>query len=60
VNSPYECKIQCDDDEPRYILYKNGKAAQCETPPGCLDYGEDHRITCAPPVAMSTVDSSEK
>lgn len=54
VNSPYECDVQCEDDKPRYILYSNGKATQCETPPGCLDYGEDHRITCTPPAAMST------
>ncbi|HVW66500.1 MAG TPA: hypothetical protein VHA78_02085 [Candidatus Peribacteraceae bacterium] len=51
---PWTCQVQCNDDQPRYILYSNGMATQCETPPGCLDYGEDHGITCKPPVAQST------
>ena len=59
VNTPYECKVQCEDDEPRYILYANGKAAQCEDPPGCLDYGEDNGITCRPPSAMTPLTSSK-
>ncbi len=49
VNEPWTCKVQCDDDEPRYILYTNGKATQCEIPPGCNDTGEDSNITCTPP-----------
>lgn len=56
VNTPHECIVQCEDDLPRYIQYSNGKAAQCDTPPSCLDYGEDHRITCKPPAAMSTIE----
>ena len=51
VNDPWDCKVQCDDDEPRYILYSNGKATQCETSPGCNDYGEDRGITCKLPAA---------
>jgi len=43
---PHACAVQCADDKPRYILYKNGKATQCETPPGCNDYGEDRGVTC--------------
>lgn len=50
---PHACAVQCDDDKPRYILYKNGKATQCETPPGCNDYGEDRGVTCEVP-AQST------
>lgn len=49
VNDPWTCKVQCDDDKPRYILYSNGKATQCETPPGCNDSGEDNGITCTAP-----------
>lgn len=49
VNDPWTCQEQCDDNEPRYILYSNGKATQCESPPGCNDYGEDNGITCTPP-----------
>lgn len=45
---PHSCVSQCDDDQPRYLVYTNGKATQCETPPGCNDYGEDHGITCKP------------
>ncbi|UPA22628.1 hypothetical protein K8942_00225 [Candidatus Peribacteria bacterium] len=50
VNEPWTCREQCDDNEPRYILYTNGRATQCETPPGCNDTGEDNNITCVPPV----------
>ena len=46
ANEPWTCKPQCDDDQPRYILYTNGKATQCETPPGCNDTGEDTGVTC--------------
>lgn len=49
INDPWTCKEQCDDNKPRYILYSNGKATQCETPPGCNDIGEDRGITCTPP-----------
>ena len=48
VVDPWSCQPQCEDDLPRYLLYSNGKATQCETPPGCNDYGEDHGITCIP------------
>jgi hypothetical protein len=51
VNEPWTCQVQCDDDEPRYILYSNGMATQCETPPGCNDTGEDTGVTCTPPAA---------
>lgn len=51
VNDPWTCKPQCDDDKPRYILYSNGKATQCETPPGCNDTGEDNGVTCTVPAA---------
>ncbi len=58
---PHECKVQCADNKPRYILYTNKMATQCETPPGCNDWGEDRRVTCVPPDsttdAMSAVDS---
>ncbi len=53
VNDPWDCKVQCDDQRPRYILYTNGKATQCETPPGCNDFGEDNAITCNPPNIQS-------
>lgn len=46
---PHACAIQCTDDKQRYVLYSNGKATQCETPPGCNDYGEDRGETCEPP-----------
>ena len=48
--SPFECKVQCGGNNPRYILYTNGLATQCEEPPGCTDYGEDFDITCVAPV----------
>lgn len=47
---PHACAVQCEDDKPRYILYKDGKATQCQTPPGCNDEGEDRGILCTPPV----------
>lgn len=48
-SKPHECIVQCKDDEPRYILYTDGLATQCETPPGCNDWGEDKGVTCVPP-----------
>lgn len=51
---PWTCKVQCDDDKPRFILYNNGKATQCETPPGCNDTGEDTGIMCNLPKLKST------
>jgi len=59
VADPWTCQVQCEDDVPRYILYTNGRATQCETPPGCNDYGEDHGITCQPPGQESAVGTSE-
>lgn len=55
VNDPWTCQVQCSDDKPRYVLYTNGKGTQCETPPGCNDYGEDHGITCAVSAPKSLV-----
>lgn len=49
VNDPWTCQVQCQDDKPRYILYSNGKATQCQVPPGCNDYGEDNGVTCTVP-----------
>lgn len=48
---PWACQEQCTDNQPRYVLYSNGQATQCETPPGCNDFGEDNGITCTPPAA---------
>lgn len=53
IAEPWSCQEQCNDDAPRYILYSNGRATQCETPPGCNDYGEDRGMTCVPPGAAS-------
>lgn len=47
---PWACQIQCEDKIQRYILYSNGQATQCEEVPGCLDWGEDHGVTCTPPM----------
>lgn len=44
--SPHECKSQCTDGIIRYILYSDGQATQCETLPGCSDWGEDNGVTC--------------
>lgn len=60
VNDPWTCQVQCADDKPRYILYTNGKATQCETPPGCNDYGEDHGTTCALPAATNRASKSSR
>lgn len=46
---PHACKPQCQDGTQRYVLYTNGKATQCQKPPGCLDWGEDNGVTCEPP-----------
>ncbi|MDO8648391.1 MAG: hypothetical protein Q7R81_01270 [Candidatus Peregrinibacteria bacterium] len=54
VVEPHACLPQCSDDLPRYVLYTNGKATQCEPPPGCNDFGEDTGVTCKVP-AMSTL-----
>lgn len=45
---PHACKPQCNTDTQRYVLYKNGKATQCQKLPGCLDWGEDRGVTCIP------------
>lgn len=46
---PWACQPQCDDGIQRYVVYSNGKATQCETPPGCNDWGEDRGVTCTLP-----------
>jgi hypothetical protein len=46
--NPHECKVQCEDKKPRYIVYTNSVATQCEELPGCNDWGEDRNITCVP------------
>lgn len=51
---PWACEQQCADDQPRFVLYSNGKATQCETPPGCNDFGEDSGVTCIPPVSTTS------
>ena len=48
MNSPHGCAPQCEDGKQRYLLYTNGKATQCQTVPGCLDWGEDQGVTCIP------------
>lgn len=58
IQQQWTCKIQCDDHKLRYILYANDKATQCEELPGCNDYGEDHGITCAPPVKTDILPKS--
>lgn len=50
IQKEWTCKVQCEDKKPRYILYANDRATQCEELPGCNDYGEDHNITCVPPM----------
>jgi hypothetical protein len=62
VAEPYErasifahsCLPQCDDKRPRYLVYGNGLATQCEAPPGCSDEGEDSGVTCRPPRRETT------
>lgn len=53
---PHACKPQCADGKQRYILYANNVATQCDTPPGCNDWGEDRKVTCMPPT-VSAVSS---
>ncbi len=53
VLEPWSCRPQCDGDIPRYVLYQNGMATQCEPPPGCNDRGEDLGETCEPPSQKS-------
>ena len=55
---PHACKVQCTEGGTRYIQYNNGKATQCETPPGCNDWGEDNGVECAP-VLESMINESE-
>lgn len=58
IHEDWTCKIQCTDRKLRYILYSNGIATQCEELPGCNDYGEDHNITCAPPLKTNNLPKS--
>ena len=51
---PHACAVQCDDDKPRYVLYSDGKATQCEAPPGCNDEGEDNGVLCEPVLTSPT------
>ena len=46
---PHSCRPQCADQKPRFLLYKNGLATQCEELPGCRDLDEDLGVTCRPP-----------
>lgn len=46
--APHACAQQCNTNVQRYVLYTNGKATQCQTLPGCLDWGEDQGVTCIP------------
>lgn len=48
--SPHACQPQCGTNQQRYVLYANGKATQCQTLPGCLDWGEDQGVTCIPSI----------
>jgi hypothetical protein len=54
----HACKPQCGTEQQRYVLYKNGKATQCQTLPGCNDTGEDQGVSCIPPGASSSVSTS--
>ncbi len=54
-NKPHACAPQCKDDRPRYILYTDGRATQCETPPGCNDWGEDKGVTCTPSLTSTAL-----
>jgi hypothetical protein len=53
VLEPHACQPQCADGRQRYILYSNDLATQCQTPPGCNDWGEDRGVTCVPPVTAT-------
>lgn len=57
---PHACKVQCADDDPRYILYTDGRATQCQRPPGCNDEGEDKGIFCDPPTQSPDVERLER
>ena len=57
VEEPHACAVQCTDGKPRYILYTNGLGTQCETPPGCNDYGEDNGVICTVPANVSPVSA---
>lgn len=54
-SKPHECAVQCKDDRPRYIVYTDGRATQCETPPGCNDWGEDKGVTCVPSLTSTSL-----
>ena len=56
--SPWECEVQCNDDEERYVHYTNDFGTQCEAPPGCLDLGEDNNVTCTIKNTQSTVEAN--
>lgn len=62
VVDPWSCQVQCQDQKQRYLVYTNGVATQCETLPGCNDWGEDRGQTCNIPgsedVPMTTDMSS--
>lgn len=58
VNEPWTCRVQCDDQKQRYVVYTNGTATQCEDLPGCNDWGEDNGVTCTAPMANQTEASS--
>lgn len=53
---PHSCAEQCNNNKQRYLLYKNGRATQCETPPGCNDIGEDKGIECLPPSGNKAIE----
>jgi len=46
--APHACRVQCEDNVQRYIVYTNDMATQCDKPPSCLDWGEDKGVTCKP------------
>lgn len=52
--NPWSCKVQCEDNVWRYLVYRNGYATQCAPPPDCTDNGEDDGITCIPPEERQT------
>jgi hypothetical protein len=53
VVDPWSCKIQCDDQKQRYLVYMNNVGTQCEPLPGCNDQGEDRGVTCRLPSGVS-------
>ena len=58
VIEEWSCEVQCTDKKQHYLLYSNGVATQCETLPGCNDYGEDRGIRCRPPAATLLTPAS--